>query len=132
MFVNGELFRPGGQLAHTNYVAHGRKCWCGQYGCIEQYVSEKIICQELYCSSVKELRLKSEMNNTFIVDALYEYGDKLGTVIASFLHMLPMENIVLYGDLFFAESALTAGLVYQRVDCKKYPSMGLLALFYLV
>src|SRR5699024_9623255 len=43
MFVDGKMIQRGGQLAHMNYEAGGKQCWCGQQGCMEQYVSEGVV-----------------------------------------------------------------------------------------
>ncbi len=37
-----------GEIGHTIIVPNGRKCVCGNYGCLEQYISEPSILKEYY------------------------------------------------------------------------------------
>lgn len=120
MFIDGELYQQGGQLAHTNYEANGIKCWCGQQGCIEQYVSEALVLEELNVANVSEIKEKMNQNDREAINVLYEYGTKLGVVIASFLQMIQMEAIMLRGGLFFHHSPMTAGVMDKVKDSMNY------------
>lgn len=110
IFINGMLYQGGSQLAHTNYIAGGKKCWCGQEGCVEQYVSEVIIFQELGVSDIGEIKQMVSVNDIKTERVLFKYGQVLGTAIASFLQMIPMEQIVLHGSLFFDGSPMVEGI----------------------
>jgi len=39
-------FGDGAALGHLNFVRHGRRCGCGQRGCIEQYCSGRALLRE--------------------------------------------------------------------------------------
>jgi glucokinase len=48
--INGELFTGrgnAGEIGHLIIVKDGRICSCGQSGCLEKYVSRKIMAQEI-------------------------------------------------------------------------------------
>ncbi len=120
LYLNGELLTRGGQLAHMNYQINGKNCWCGQRGCIEQYVSETKILKELSIPSVNELQSTNLYKENYASKLLYSYGEKLGIIIASFLQMVPMKQVVLVGSLFFNDSQMVTGINDKVIEATKH------------
>lgn len=110
MFVDGKMIQRGGQLAHMNYKTDGKQCWCGQKGCMEQYVSEGVIFDDLHTTNIQEITANVLEKDEHTLDTLYKYGQILGTGIASFLQMIPMDSIILNGRLFFDGSPMVKGI----------------------
>lgn len=75
IIINGKLFtgRNGnaGEFGHTIVEAHGRKCPCGNQGCLEQYTSERAILNDY----AKALNINSTSIDKLIAD--YNNGDEI-------------------------------------------------------
>lgn len=105
-------------LGHTVIDVHGKKCYCGKYGCLETYSSipairEEIICQlkrskpsmlnnmvqdleDITSDNILEaLRQRDEVCITVIEDAAYYYGVGLSNLI----NVLLPDIVVLGGIL---------------------------------
>ena len=101
-----------GQLGHTILIPNGRRCGCGNHGCLEQYCSTQIIYKEI--ATEKNL----DKVNSDIISALYNIGDaKTVEMIdryANYLSIGVNNTIMLYApELVIFNSALT----------KKIPNM---------
>ncbi|MBM6742598.1 ROK family transcriptional regulator [Enterococcus gallinarum] len=95
-----------GQLGHTILFPNGRKCECGNYGCLEKYCSTQVIYQEIS----KEKKL--DKINSDIVEYLYSNKDqKVVEMIELYAYYLSIgiNNIVmLYApELVIFNSPLT-------------------------
>ncbi|MDP5274822.1 ROK family protein [Chengkuizengella axinellae] len=108
--INGQVYSNeaslGNQLGHMVYMPNGKPCKCGQRGCIEQYVSEKLALEELNCSSIAAIIEKLKNNDEDCIHVLTKYGQYLGTVISSFIHMIYVEKVILGGQLIFDNSPI--------------------------
>lgn len=120
MFVDGKMIQRGGQLAHMNYEAGGKQCWCGQQGCMEQYVSEGVVFSELQTSDIDDITNRVMEKDAHTTETLYKYGEILGTGIASFLQMIPMDAIILNGRLFFEGSPMVKGIEDKVLASMQY------------
>ncbi len=73
--LDGELYTGAkgnaGEFGHTIVEAHGRKCPCGNQGCLEQYASERAILSDY----AKALGVKSVSIDRLIAD--YNAGDAI-------------------------------------------------------
>lgn len=77
IIINGKLYTGSngnaGEFGHTIVEAHGRKCPCGNQGCLEQYASERAILNDY----AKALNLKSVSIDKLIED--YNNGDEIAS-----------------------------------------------------
>lgn len=75
IILNGKLFTGSngnaGEFGHTIVEAHGRKCPCGNQGCLEQYASERAILNNY----AKATNRKSISIDNLIMD--YNNGDEI-------------------------------------------------------
>lgn len=75
IIIDGKLYtgRNGnaGEFGHTIVEAHGRKCPCGNQGCLEQYASERAILNDY----ARALGLKNVSIDKLIED--YNSGDEI-------------------------------------------------------
>ena len=75
IIINGKLFSGSngnaGEFGHTIVEAHGRKCPCGNQGCLEQYTSERAILNDY----AKALNINSTSIDKLIAD--YNNGDEI-------------------------------------------------------
>lgn len=120
--INNKLFRGdfggAGELGHTVLVVEGKKCECGQRGCLEAYASDRFV--EEYIKENMQFYNESiiDINQDLSIKKVYEYakkGDKLavnairlsskylGYGVLSAINLLNPSNIILAGEGMVAE-----------------------------
>ena len=77
LVINGEVFRGSqgiaGEIGHTSIKKDGPQCYCGNYGCLENYCSRLTLFRNLKANSRHSL--PSPFNIDDVVQA-YQIGDK--------------------------------------------------------
>lgn len=112
--TGGEIYRGAlgfaGELGHISVVAGGKKCPCGNSGCLERYVS---------LSALKERFSFSDYNK--IVDLAYD-GDKeavevmqyltryFGSGLVTAINLFDLDAVILHGDYSYRPKLLNAML----------------------
>ncbi|MTH54277.1 ROK family protein [Bacillus mangrovi] len=103
LILNDDLYRSGvtgaGEFGHMTYMPGGRKCWCGNEGCLEQYVSELILLEELGAGSIEEVIGRVHEGDNGAVKVLEEAGEKISIVLSSLVNMIHVQKIVVGGML---------------------------------
>lgn len=119
IFSNGQSYLGAngfaGEIGHCCMVENGRQCTCGNYGCLEEYVSERGIVQtarEVLASSTEPclLRELSELSSSAIglcmdqgdalaTETYRRTGEMLGIGLANLATVINPEAIVLTGGL---------------------------------
>lgn len=101
-----------GQLGHTILFPSGRKCRCGNYGCLEEYCSTRVIYQEIK----KEKNLKT-INSDIISNLYNNHDSKVVEMIERYSYYLSIavnNTVMLYNPkIVIFNSSLT----------KKIPNM---------
>jgi glucokinase len=128
--ANGELIYGAdgfaGEIGHTTVVPNGRRCRCGNRGCLETYCSASGLCrtvQELLCDTTEPSELRNvsfakltakmvcksaEHGDRLALQAFESCGETLGLKLADSVAHLSPEAIILVGgmaaagDLIFA------------------------------
>jgi len=85
------------------YMPGGKACWCGNDGCLEQYVSELLILEELDAGSIEEVIDRVQSRDSKAVQVLEDAGERVSVVLASLVNMLHVQKIVIGGRLTGAE-----------------------------
>ncbi len=89
----------GGEFGHMTYLPHGLPCWCGNEGCLEQYAAEPALLRELGIRSVDRLLALAAQGDREVLELLRIAGERIGTVLASFINMFYVPHIVIAGTL---------------------------------
>lgn len=89
----------GGEFGHMTYLPHGLPCWCGNEGCLEQYAAEPALLRELDVGSIAEILLLARQGDARVLDGMRVAGERIGTVLASFINMFYVPRIVVAGSL---------------------------------
>jgi len=121
--INNKLYRgttgSAGELGHVTLYPDGRKCSCGNYGCLERYIGaydlindvknkiisgEKTVITKLIKNNLNllspELVYKAAcINDEFARQVWTDFGKQLGIVVASIVNILNPELIVLTGGV---------------------------------
>lgn len=93
MMIHGEIYRGAagysGEMGHMTIDVHGRKCSCGNRGCLELYASEKAILDQqksLPFHSLHEAIQRAEQDDADALHTLQQLGEYLGIGIANLVN----------------------------------------------
>jgi glucokinase len=92
------MFGGAGEIGHTVINFNGPQCTCGNYGCLEEYASERFFERKTGTSPVV-LFEKAERGEKKAKDIFKEYGKYLGIGIANAVNLLEPEVVVLGGGI---------------------------------
>lgn len=101
-YINASAIRSGvhnrgGEFGHMVIHPGGKQCLCGKKGCLEAYVSEKVLSSE-FNTSLEDFFAQAEKGKPDYVDALEEYIDNLALGINNIYTMMDCD-IVLGGTV---------------------------------
>lgn len=65
-----------GEFGHTTLIPNGKKCYCGQYGCVDAYLSAQVLFQETD-GNLEDFFLQLKMGNCTYDKIWNEYFDNL-------------------------------------------------------
>ncbi len=113
LVVDGKLFKGKGgapELGHTTINLNEPKCSCGNFGCVEEYISSRGLLRIAYSyglgtkniSTVKDpldIFLAAEKGNKKAIKTFDEYGRLLGTALANFVDAFDPDIIILGGQI---------------------------------
>jgi N-acetylglucosamine repressor len=118
IYLGGELFRGGsgfgGELGHMVIKENGPRCVCGNYGCLESFVSGYAIERQLrvarqdnvYSSlmaldtiSAREVVEHAEAGDKLAYSIITEAGKHLGIGIANMINIFNPRKVVLAGGI---------------------------------
>ncbi len=90
-----------GEIGHVLIEPGGRLCACGHQGCLEAYISERILCQELGEALHQSLTSLEQIQslNPAAEAILQQAGHSLGRGLAALVNILCPPLLVLHGNL---------------------------------
>jgi len=114
-------FGGAGEIGHMVLVAEGRKCECGQRGCLEAYASENFIVDYIRDNIKMYSESKIDLTEDLSIEKVYEYakeGDMLaidvlrlsakylGYGLLSVINLLNPSTIILAGEGMIAKDII--------------------------
>ncbi len=90
-------FGGASEIGHMTIEAFGRKCSCGNKGCLELYCSSKFFKQKKISSLETEKKAKKRDMKALAV--FKEYGQWLGVGIANVINLIEPDIIILGGGI---------------------------------
>lgn len=109
IFLHNHLYRgrrnKAGEIGHITLIPDGKKCNCGQSGCLERYVSEGALLEAYYVkcnvdiSSIDVLMNKVEQGECCAVEIWEQYLTFLALGIQNLLHMFDPATVIIGGRL---------------------------------
>ncbi len=125
-----------GEVGHMTVEPSGRKCGCGNYGCLETMIAEDYIIEQvchLYKLGVEierpedidsitleEIFERSSKGDSVCQDVIKQMAAYISIAVGNIVNMFSPELIVLGGPLPDLSTQLVE-LVAERVHSKKYP-----------
>ena len=131
IIMNNKLFNgannTAGEIGHTPIVKDGRKCVCGNFGCLEQYVSgtgifartmerfsQKFESRQKTSESVFDLAYEGDQE---VIDFIEECVDYLAYAISNAISLISPQAIIISGGLCVHENFFIKPLeekIYNR------------------
>lgn len=104
IILNGHLHNAphSGEIGHIVIREGGRECLCGHHGCLEAYISERVLCEELSQTEGRKLSSLTQLCATpspASCTRLEEAGYSLGLALAGLVNILCPPLIVLSGNI---------------------------------
>jgi glucokinase len=106
--LGGKIFHgatgTAGEIGHITIDPKGKKCNCGNNGCLERYVGRQAIEEEMYKlfgekGSPEELGILAKANNKNADKLIDNIGRKIGIVTADIVNLINPEIIVIGGGI---------------------------------
>lgn len=93
-----------GEMGHMTISKHGRKCACGQRGCLEAYINEKGIrktARKILGRSINTISLynMARKGNTKAIEIWKETGEYLGVGLVNIIDSLNPDIIIIGGGI---------------------------------
>ena len=110
LVVNGKLVKGrrggAGEIGHTTLIESGFPCYCGKFGCAEQYLSGPAF-ERSYAArtsalehlKANEVFAKAENNDPLAIAAIEYYRDHLVTFLSNLSNIMDPHVIVLGGGM---------------------------------
>ncbi len=143
IYINGMLLRSRRgttpELGHIVIEPYGRKCTCGERGCLESYASPDAIIRyylkhrkhtQSNGVSINDLFRLARMSDTAALNAFYKMGNYLGVALINTINIIKPEAVIFAGEFskglnFFlpavkstldtrAYSGLSNGIMYKK------------------
>jgi glucokinase len=120
LIINGELYVGangyGAELGHMSIDKNGKKCGCGNIGCLESYISAMSLMNQakninLKVASVKDLFLKAEKDNRLAKKIVNEFIENLSIGIANLVNIFNPEMIILGGGIIKSQGIIMEGIL---------------------
>jgi predicted NBD/HSP70 family sugar kinase/biotin operon repressor len=113
--IDDKLYRGkegfGCEIGHTTIDVNGKRCSCGNIGCLEVYASIPAILQKTkqYDTEIKsweDIVDKAEQGNNYCLNIIREEARLLGAAIVNALNILELEAVVLTGYINYKPNML--------------------------
>ncbi len=126
--INGEIYRGAdgfaGEIGHMIVEPSGKKCTCGNAGCLEQYVSEQAIVRDISIAKDKEQNIDDfiELVNQEDEEAQKIYSDFIYYMAIALNNVANLFNpyaVVIYSEIF-SKLPKTVNLVEKSINSKVF------------
>lgn len=144
IIIDGELYRgasfAAGEIGHMPLKEDGLSCNCGSFGCLERYVGNRFIVDEIKgkirtgkYSAIKKLvkddlslvtpeviSYAAKRNDKLAIDFWKEIGRRIGITLSGVINLLNPEKIIIGGGLANAGQVLFKS-IRDTVDKRALP-----------
>lgn len=124
-YCNGSLYRgangSGMEIGHMLYEPNGRRCHCGQYGCVETYFSGKAIHRELEALGLDRVESLFHSRQSKEKELLNFIITGLSSYTISLINLLDPNLIIFGGGLMEGQTQLLEEI---ESNVEKYKNQG--------
>ncbi len=112
--IKGHRYR-GGELGHAIFMPNGRKCTCGQKGCVEQYISGNAV-ENIYEERTGVRKKGKDIFKSITEDDLareinHEFSENLGIYIATLKNIFDPQAIIIGGGVINSKEFWWDGMI---------------------
>ncbi|MFA7588732.1 MAG: ROK family protein [Acholeplasmataceae bacterium] len=108
IIINGKLYTGedgfAGEIGHTTVVPNGKACVCGNYGCLETYISDTAIISSYHKETSKTITLDQFIelykNKDTTATTIYkEFINKLSVAVSNIAHLFNPKMIIISSQI---------------------------------
>ncbi len=102
ILIDGAIYDGGGmagEFGHISVDYKGKRCQCGNYGCLELVASLPAILERTGCYSVSQLRDKLYSGDDVMIDTINDVAKALAFGINNIVNLIDPESIVIGGAI---------------------------------
>ncbi|MDF2669568.1 MAG: hypothetical protein K0R67_1874 [Paenibacillus sp.] len=111
IIIGGQLYRGvsgfSGEVGHTSIESNGKRCSCGNRGCLELYASEGALTEQghgIGADSFDELLAMAEAGKPEALHLFHQTGEYLGIGIANMIHIFNPQLVIIGNQMVRAET----------------------------
>ncbi len=111
IIIEGQLFRGAsgfsGEVGHTSIESNGKRCSCGNRGCLELYASEGALTEQgrgIGAANFDELIEMAEAGRPEALQLFHQTGEYLAIGITNMIHMFNPQLIIIGNQMVRAEA----------------------------
>ncbi len=104
ILIDGAIYDGGGmagEFGHISVDYRGKRCQCGNYGCLEAVASIPAILEKTGCYSVDKLRDRLDGGDAPVLAAIDDVARALAFGINNIVNLIDPETIVIGGSIRF-------------------------------
>ncbi len=109
ILIDGAIYAGGGmagEFGHISVDYNGKRCQCGNYGCLELVASLPAILEKTGCYSISQLRDKLDDGDENMKEIINGVAKALAFGINNIVNLIDPESIVIGGAIRFLGSHL--------------------------
>ena len=114
MLMNGRVFRGSrgfaGELGHISIDPEGKRCGCGNRGCLEQYVTLLALKERFGFTEYETVADKAAEGEESAREVISYLVNRLGTALVNSVNMYDLDTVVLYGEYAYRAERLAEHL----------------------
>lgn len=95
-----------GEIGHTTVDINGPVCSCGNFGCLESYVTKKALRQNYGITSLEEMTDRAYVGDKAAVQNLQKIARYFSSGIINAVNMLDLEAVIISGELNYRNDLL--------------------------
>lgn len=110
--LNNSLFEGNNEIGHTSIMVDGRKCECGNRGCLEKYATLTAIIEGTgYCSWEEAVNAKDN-------GLIEKECDYLAAAIINIANVFSIDKVILNGDIAAYKPEMIVKIVSEKIENK--------------
>ncbi|MBW7857381.1 MAG: ROK family protein [Leptonema sp. (in: Bacteria)] len=119
LFINGHIYHGAngiaGEWGHVSIDPNGPKCWCGNYGCIETFISGTGLENHYQMKSGKPAKVPEILNlvqskDSIALEVFDQFLENFGRSLGGLISVLDPDLIVIGGGLSHINQLYTEGV----------------------
>jgi len=122
--INNDLIKGAGgcgsELGHMSINNHGKKCFCGNIGCLEMYANPKHFIAEACrkghpVSAWNDIAMAAEKGSKFFIEMVIKMAGFLACECTSLINLFEPQAIIISGELS-QNSSMLLKLIHKQVN----------------